>query len=590
MPETPNTATSTAGTVVTVDTGYGRQAYIHKDIRLISEWGKPDDKYFSRFKFAINPADGSFLLLVTLASDNVRVVPFSSSAKQNISAIYSACSKGEPLRGSRRPSLAADLTSGFDEEVQTVVERWNGGEFISHSDFIRSIAAHVPHLMLKNLKWMVGFHRETASTDKEEGDEAEERRMKRPAFLELVEPGKDVAIRPVEFLVLYAAKFVGIESMQAPVPIVYSNDRSIPAMRYLDLETICRPGECPTWDGYMRRYRNDHGEAFMAFIFSLFDSENMSRQALSIVDNGYTAKSFVMYCLFTYLGTGICAALQKGSLDNQFAMSKVWDKRLVVFSDNKNKNILRTEKMHMITSGDFVEVEMKGKNSFPYKLQCKVIICGNTPLEINPDATHETSRLIQITTRMTDDMLKEFCMLDEHGELVRRPDGRPIPKGDPGFKDRLVAEFPQFLWKCREVYSRLCPNRADIIISDEMYMEMQSLASTEETDIGDFFERNFEYDSEHVIPWIRFKEIFRERSFAYCGDDRKCSITIDDLKVYVAKRFGINSVVFNEPRRVGGKSVRVLKGLRALTKAEADELDRKVEDTYETDDSYERLL
>lgn len=562
-----------AARLTSIETGFKKQTYIHRNIRLISEWGVPDDKYFSRFRFAINPMDNSFILLITMSQGNIKAIPFSTSDKQNLAAVTNACSNAEPLEGSRNSSLHEDLTIGFERSVQEIIDRWYDGDLITHEDFITCVSSYVPHMMLKNLKWVIGYrvkrmsdeHDDEKETNEDECGEKQKdgkRLFKRPEFLDFVH-GKDTIMHPIEFLVYYAHKLVSMESMCAPMPAVYSNDPSVPAMMYLDLDSICSEGPCPTWDTYMKRYRHDHGEAFMAYIWSIFDASNTSRQMLYIVDNGYTGKSFVMSCLIELLGTRICASLQRESLEGHFGMAKVWDKRLVVIGDNKNKNLLRQEKMHIITGGDYADIEMKGKNSFPARIQCKVVASGNIPLEINPDAQHETSRLIQITTEMTDDIYKEFCLVDENGNLRRRPDGSPIPKGDPSFKVRLKAEFPQFLTKCREVYSRLCPNGADIIISDEMYMELKSLASTSETSFGDFFDRNFEYSKGHMIPWKEFQEIFRTRICDYSSDDRRNPLTIEGFKDYVNKKFQ-RKVQFGVARKFNGKSSRVVTGLKVI--------------------------
>ena len=524
-----------------VRTPYKKKQFVHGAIGELPPWGKADDRFFGKFRFAKNPMDGSFVVVVMLDTTRLKVVPVTSNPASMVTAIASAASCAEPVTKGRYKSLYDELDAGYREAMSSVVKRWRNKEFRGSAEFVKMVAMHLPHIMLTNLDWMVTGEKVTKMVGNQQ------RTFEVPTGMEL--SSNRSMCNPIKFLAHNIDKFIARPELVIPMPKVYTNDPSVPAMSYVDLDAICKDGPCPTWDKYMMRYRPDHGEAFMAFIWSILDAGNTGRQMLYIIDNGYTAKSYVMNCIHDVLGPEICTSMQKDSMGNQFALAKIWDKRLVTYGDNKNPKLLMTEKMHMITGGDYAEIEMKGRNSFHAKLQCKVIASGNVPLEIRPDAVHETSRLIQVTTHMTEDMLKEFCVLDGNGNVRRRSNGTPVFKGDPSFQDRLKAEFPQFLTKCREVYSRLCPSRADIVISDEMFDEMMALAPVENYTVADFFDRNFEFSEAAMMP-VHTNSSTKRAPFSFA-----------DFKEYVEKKFE-RRVKFGVVRSYNGKSTRVHLGLR----------------------------
>lgn len=140
----------------------------------------------------------------------------------------------------------------------------------------------------------------------------------------------------------------------------------------------------------------DEGDVFKAFIWSIFDARNHGRQILYLYDDGYSGKSAVMKAIQEALGKRLCAAVQKDSLSNQFAFSKVWDKRLITVGDNKNTHLHQSEKMKMLTGNDMADVERKNRDSFSWTMNAKVMVSSNTPLEVNLRERNERTRVLPI--------------------------------------------------------------------------------------------------------------------------------------------------------------------------------------------------
>lgn len=538
---------------------YSEMLFTHPGITRLSPWAKPDNEMFSRFRFAVNELDGSMIIIVLTATGGCRPVPMSSNPAATARSLASVCSVLPAMDTEHYGNLYEELTVGYRAKMQSVVDRWRDREFLSQDDFVKHLGAHIPHSMLKNLSLKLMVEKVTKNVTVDGNSVTKEFMV--PMSARLMQQFTE--IEPIDFLVKFSDEVASRKEMKCPMPKVYTNDPTVPAFKYINLDSICKEGPCPTWDKYMLRYRTDEGEVVMAFIWGIVVADNNGRQILYIYDPfGYSGKGVLFAVIISFLGEELCASLQKDSLNNQFSLAKVWDKRLVTIGDNKNTKLIMSEKMHMMTGGDYADVEMKGMNSFHARLQTKVIASGNVPLEIHPDARHETSRVIMVTPHMTDEMMKEFCAVDENGNLKRRPNGDVVPLGDNTFERKLKDEFPMFLTKCREAYRRLCPGNADIYISDRMYEELLSHAPTETYSVADFFDACFEYDPESAIRVRDFAKEFLRALDGYSGFTRRGEnpITMEVFKEYVTKKYP--AVRFGKAVRSGGSVIKCVVGIR----------------------------
>lgn len=322
-------------------------------------------------------------------------------------------------------------------------------------------------------------------------------RIGRPTFLDYVKE------------VLKSSMTIALNKIDS-MPIPYSTVKGIACHKYVDLDTLISDGSYPAWEEYLERYTKDEQEVFKAFVWSIVDSRCKGRQALYLLDSGYSAKSAVINAISSIIGDDMSASLQKDSLSNQFGFAKIWDKRLVVVPDNKNPNIIRTEKMHMLVSGDPCDVEFKGQNSFRANLHARVIISGNTMPQIDADATHERTRLILLRPNMSEKLLKKVSLLDAEGNIVRDSHGNPKLIGDPTFTVRLKEQLPNFLSVCKETYKKLCPTNGEIILPDTILNELYSIESVDSMIHNEFFDTYFELDKNASITKIEMYNKFKE--------------------------------------------------------------------------------
>lgn len=516
--------------VATLANNYSNITLVHPELNRLPVWGKSDMKYFSRFKIARNPVDNGIIILVNMGNSKYSVIYAGGSVTSTIRELSTLCSHAEPLEGSKKGSLYEDLTEGMNDAILAVVGEYKKRILKTQEDFIRKLSTVVPCSMLRELS----LHSTVQKKTKKDPNTGETREYLEPQ--DIIFYDGQTRTNTIEFIANHLDLFASRTELYTKMPRIYSNNPNEIALNHIDLDKVATPGECPTWEQFLKRFEKDEQQCFMAFVYGIFDAENTSRQSLAIVDtDGFSAKSVVTGVIADFMGLHLAAALQKDSLNNQFSLAKIWDKRLVIIDDNKNPKILWSEKMHMILGQGYADIEMKGKNSFSARLQCKVIINGNIPLEIHPDALHETSRVIVMNVKMTDEILKEFCELNPDGSLKRRENGKPIRIGDPTFRTRLLAEFPHFLYKCKPVYNELCPRRAEIKISDRMDAEIIANAPMETIIFAQIFDDNFVVDPKGFIPINEFNETFL--ADVNCNRAANKNVNLDEFRAYIKKLY-----------------------------------------------------
>lgn len=513
-----------------------------------AKWNKMDERLFKYFLLA-KYSDNSegMVLMVTDLNGHYKPVPLGGNALSTLADITRACASMSVVddNGVKR-TLYDHILHEYDSIMQEALENFKKIEHVE--DFGNwAVRQGIPSLMINNYKLRAVHEQRDV-----EVDENHKETMYKISSLYFQE-------NPFQCIALHYDSLASVPSRIVKMPKLYSNDPDEPAMHHIDLESILdHEGTHPTWDKYMERFSKPEAEVYMAFIWSIFDAENTGRQLLYIYDpQGYSGKSVVTSSIAAVLGPELVAALQKDSINNQFAFSKIWNKRLTIIDDNKNPYLILSEKMHLLLGSGVADVEYKGKTAFAAKLQSKVIANGNTQLSIDPDAAHEWTRVIVIEPNMTDDILKEFCEVDEDGNLIRNKHGKPKYRGDSQFGKNLIKEFRAFLVKCKAAYDKLCPTRADIILPDEITDKIANMSSNQIDVIDDRAERIFVFDKNEAVPVSDFAiALAKMVSEIEIALHKK----IDDDFVYqhLIKKYNLRKTT----RRVGGNVKKVILGVK----------------------------
>lgn len=337
----------------------------------------------------------------------------------------------------------------------------------------------------------------------------------------------------------------GVPQLCVPMPKIFTNDPTVPCFHYYDLESVKRlEGEYPAWGEFLSRFTTEEADVFKAFVWSIFDAENRGRQCLYLLDRGYSGKSAVINAISHAIGGELHAALSKESLSNQFAFSKVWDKRFVTIGDNKNPNLVRSQAMHSMLGGDIVDVEFKGKDPFPSRLQCKVFVASNVPLSIDAKARNEYTRVLPIHPDDSDETLiaRGIAALDENGNPLRMTNGNIIVVGDPTWEGRLKEEFRVFLASCYPVYQRLCPKRMDIVMPERSTEILATFDDDRAALLEEILERNFMLTRDDT-DFITGAEMQRAFVTSMKEDDtyREARLTFQEWKEFLRRRYNIEA-------------------------------------------------
>lgn len=346
----------------------------------------------------------------------------------------------------------------------------------------------------------------------------------------------------------------GENRIRMPMPKIFTNDRHTPCFHFFDLEAAKEvKGEHPAWDEFTSRFTPDEADVFRAFVWSIFDAENRGRQCLYIYDRGYSGKGVVFDAIAHYIGSDLHAALSKDSAINQFAYSKVWDKRLVTVGDNKNANFVRSQFAHSLLSGDWIDVECKGQDSFSAKPQCRVMVGSNKALSIDAKARNEWSRVLPIHPDDSEDALikRDLVALDEDGNPLRNGLGDPMLLGDPEWGEKLKDQFPAFLASCWPAYQKWCPRRCEIIMPKETAERIASFDDERSALLEEILDRNFEVTNSETdfIERARMQRAFVE---AQKDDEtyKEARLTFAEWKEFLRRRYNLEAT---RPRSIGHK-------------------------------------
>lgn len=508
----------------------------HKLLEDVDAVGSPDMLVFKKIRYASNPVDNSIIILVNTHGASWKAIALSGSGNTDRIQLVAACSKAEAIHSDLFSNYYEEIVAYTTKPLRDIFSQYRRKVIKDKTLLVTTILEKVPHTLLQNASVKALCKRKKVTLGE---DHEEVQWIPQTAGL-YVSPESSEKYDTFGHLVKKAYTLAAIPEFQCAMPAIISNRKDEPSLHYIDLDTIAVVGDTPTWDEFAERFTPDDFKVLMAFIWSLLDASNKGRQLLYIYDpDGFSGKSVLMSVLARFLGPDVSASLQKDSLNNQFSLAKIWDKRLITIDDNKNRLLIKSEKMHMILGGGWADIEMKGKNSFHAKLFAKVIAGGNVPLSIDPYAVHERSRLITIRTRMEERILKRFCQVDKEGHLVLR-NGKPIMLGDPSFEENLLKEFPAFLTKCREAYKELCPTHANIILNEEQVDALFNLADDNDYIFDRIVEEGFEIGEKFSMAPFEFQRVFyrtRDNLKFTLSKDIPSSISLADFKEYLSKRY-----------------------------------------------------
>lgn len=234
-------------------------------------------------------------------------------------------------------------------------------------------------------------------------------------------------------------------------PALLSWSASEPAFRVLD-PAILQPGSTATWEEFLNRM--DYPETFKAYIWSIFEPANFGRQAMWIQGEGNDGKSTVLRVLSNFLGNKHTMTIGIGSYDSDFFFGQCFGKRLAIYSDCKNLQVLRKERIKSVLGKDIVSINNKYEKAFSAQVYCKLLVGSNWLPQINYSDSSERTRLLLVR-------------MDKYSEV----------DGSGDFEDNLMTEVGAFLYSCRESYAQQCPKGVNLKVPAEMTNTIKTLCN-----------------------------------------------------------------------------------------------------------------
>lgn len=265
-------------------------------------------------------------------------------------------------------------------------------------------------------------------------------------------------------------------------PELLSWNPNVLAFRQFD-EKLLKDAPTPTWDEFLKRL--DFPDIFMAWVWTVFEPLNKTRQVLWLRGGGNDGKSSVMNAITEIYGAHAAATLSQGSETRQWFYSTIYGKRLVTYPDTLNVHLLENTFMKSATTGDRVPVEFKNENVFHGYIYAKFMISSNPPPSISLANRAAVTRLIKL-------------------EVKKIPSGG---KKDYNFTKRLIEEGYAFLYKCKQSFERnVNPEElTEILLPEELIERIEAdCASSKYNILSEFIENTLEFSPKYFYRKTEF--------------------------------------------------------------------------------------
>jgi hypothetical protein len=153
----------------------------------------------------------------------------------------------------------------------------------------------------------------------------------------------------------------------------------------------CSPveGPTPSWDEFLSRL--DNPEAFLAWVWSIFETKHRGRQCLFLKGEvGRDGKSWILEQLAKFLGSA-AEAIDQNS-EGRFGVGDIYDKRFLAYPDCTNPSFVNSQLFRNITGNDRVRVEKKFEGAFSTSIRARLAVGAN----FNPITSSEESNLSRL--------------------------------------------------------------------------------------------------------------------------------------------------------------------------------------------------
>jgi len=168
---------------------------------------------------------------------------------------------------------------------------------------------------------------------------------------------------------------------------------SSPGYTYHRLDFDMKAVSTPLFDDFMR-HMTANGEAFLAWNGSVFDLTAQRQYYLWLLGEGADGKG--VWCRYQrrLLANAFVACNSDSKHINQFFTSRLVGKRLGIFQDCHNPSFVQSETFMLLSGGDPVFVEQKGKDGYTTELSTMFMFSSNLLPNITGSKAHRRRAII----------------------------------------------------------------------------------------------------------------------------------------------------------------------------------------------------
>ena len=278
--------------------------------------------------------------------------------------------------------------------------------------------------------------------------------------------------------ILFAANKLELKEL----PPAFSTNPNELTFRYININEMITDSPCPTWDIFIENC-GANGQALMAYTWSIFFPVEL-RQYLLLRSHGKTGKGTYTMWLQSIMGDDATCSL---SPKNPHWPADCVGKRLGLFPELNNTSFVQSSEFKAITGNDYVSVTNKYEKAFSAKFDIRLVLSTNGSINIE-NRTSESSRCILV-------------------------DMQPVTQYIEDYKEKLSAESPGFLFKCKQAFEKLYNPKLREIEVDKA--DFEAHASTFEDDFELLFEQAFQLDEKSKMRSIVFTNAINAISTKY---------------------------------------------------------------------------
>jgi P4 family phage/plasmid primase-like protien len=226
---------------------------------------------------------------------------------------------------------------------------------------------------------------------------------------------------------------------------------------------------------------------------------------------GNSGKSVYLSLIAHLLGIDNVANIPIQKLSARFSLGDIYGRRVICDGDNESGDIADSSVFKMLTGGDIVSAELKGKQRFSFRFTGGIQLALNDlPMFVDDRGNHLFERLLLGHCRNT----------------------IPIGKRNPMLLDELIKEADGiFLWALQGLH-RLIENNYKFTEPESMKSIMQEYREHSDT-VYQFMQRDC-IETANDKDRIKRSE-FYERYQAFCESENRKPVSVQNLPQRMAK-------------------------------------------------------